>query len=156
EPSFLYSNRSFWYPQSAVTDYATAKLRITVPQQYDCVASGDLAPGSPTIAEGKPGPRKVYEFTATQPLRYLAFVISRFTPSAPATVGLTPDPPGDSDGLPLLTGASYESLNLSVVANPRQAQRGREYAERAADIVQFYSSLVGDCPYPSFTLAIVE
>jgi hypothetical protein len=156
EPSYLYSNRSFWYPQSAVTDYATATLRITIPQQYDCVASGDLAPGSPTIADGKPTPRKIYVFTATQPLRYLAFVISRFTRSDTATVGLALDPPGDSDGLPPLTGASYESLNLAVETNPRQAQRGREYAERAADIVQFYSSLVGDCPYPSFTLAIVE
>src|SRR5437899_4038476 len=28
EPSFLYSNRSFWYPQSSVTDYATARIRI--------------------------------------------------------------------------------------------------------------------------------
>src|SRR5437867_5315891 len=40
EPSFLYSNRSYWYPQSPVTDYATAKMRIAVPAQYDCVASG--------------------------------------------------------------------------------------------------------------------
>src|SRR5207247_1620192 len=31
EPSFLYSNRSFWYPQASVTDYATAKIRISVP-----------------------------------------------------------------------------------------------------------------------------
>ena len=30
EPSFLYSNRSFWYPQSTITDYATAHIRISV------------------------------------------------------------------------------------------------------------------------------
>ena len=40
EPQFLYSNRSYWYPQSPVTDYATAKLTITVPGEYDVVASG--------------------------------------------------------------------------------------------------------------------
>ena len=40
EPRYLYSNRSYWYPQSIVTDYATAKLRITVPAEYDVVASG--------------------------------------------------------------------------------------------------------------------
>src|SRR5262249_27237328 len=28
EPRFLYSNRTYWYPQSTVTDYATAKLRV--------------------------------------------------------------------------------------------------------------------------------
>jgi hypothetical protein len=156
EPSFLYSNRSFWYPQSSVTDYATARMRITIPQQYDCVASGELSPGSPAVADDKATPRKTYVFTATQPLRYLAFVISKFARTDTATVGLAYDPPGDSDGLPPLTGVSYESLSLSVEANPRQAQRGRELAERAADIVQFYTSILGDCPYPSFTLALVE
>ena len=29
EPSFLYSNRSFWYPQSTISDYATARITIT-------------------------------------------------------------------------------------------------------------------------------
>src|SRR5207237_6794148 len=82
EPSFLYSNRSYWYPQSSVTDYATATMRIAVPAQYDCVASGDLAAGSPSLdaKSGTPS-RKVYLFTATQPVRYLAFVISRFVRS---------------------------------------------------------------------------
>ena len=31
EPTFLYSNMSYWYPQSTVTDYATATIQITVP-----------------------------------------------------------------------------------------------------------------------------
>src|SRR5205823_12398112 len=62
EPSFLYSNRSYWYPQSSVTDYATATMRIAVPPQYDCVASGDLAPGSPSLADAKSATqaRKIY------------------------------------------------------------------------------------------------
>ena len=34
ERSFLYSNRSYWYPQATVTDYATASLRITVAVEY--------------------------------------------------------------------------------------------------------------------------
>src|SRR2546430_75513 len=80
EPSFLYSNRSFWYPQSSVTDYATATIRISVPPQYDCVASGDLAAGSPTVNDAKSPAqsRKTYLFSATQPLRYLSFIVSRF------------------------------------------------------------------------------
>jgi len=41
EERYLYSNRSYWYPQAVVTDYATAKLRITVPTEYDVVATGD-------------------------------------------------------------------------------------------------------------------
>ena len=49
EPSYLYSNRSYWYPQAPVSDYATASIRITVPTTLDCVASGELEPGFPTI-----------------------------------------------------------------------------------------------------------
>jgi aminopeptidase N len=51
---------------------------------------------------------------------------------------------------------SYRSLNLSVEANPRQVSRGHDLAERAADIATFYQSLVGDSPYSSFTIALVE
>jgi predicted metalloprotease with PDZ domain len=47
-------------------------------------------------------------------------------------------------------------LNLSVETNPREAQRGREIADRAADIALFYESLIGDSPYSSFTVAVVE
>ncbi|MEZ5286984.1 MAG: hypothetical protein R2712_19695 [Vicinamibacterales bacterium] len=40
EPNWLFSNRAHWYPQGQVTDYATANLRVTVPSEYDVVASG--------------------------------------------------------------------------------------------------------------------
>ena len=40
EPYYLYSNRSYWYPQAQVTDYATAHLRVTVPPDLDVVATG--------------------------------------------------------------------------------------------------------------------
>jgi hypothetical protein len=35
-------------------------------------------------------------------------------------------------------------------------QRGRELAERAADIAMFYESIIGDSPYSSFTVALLE
>jgi Peptidase family M1 domain len=140
EPSYLYTNNSYWYPQSSVTDYATATLRITLPSSYDCVGSGELATGSPIVAAAKDGaPRKTYVFTAAEPVRYLAFLVSRFTHTADQAIALP-----------------NRTLKLSVEANPREAQLGREYADRAADIVRFYASLLDDCPYPSLTLAIVE
>ena len=40
EPSWLFSNRAYWYPQNGATDYATARLRLTVPDGYGVVASG--------------------------------------------------------------------------------------------------------------------
>src|SRR5206468_13096030 len=84
ERSFLYSNRSHWYPQAPFSDYATARLRINVPAGVECVGSGTLAPGYPRAVEPADGgsgdpalARKVYLFNATQPLRYLAIIISR-------------------------------------------------------------------------------
>ena len=40
EPNFLLSSRSYWYPQNPITDYATATLRVIVPEGYGCAASG--------------------------------------------------------------------------------------------------------------------
>jgi aminopeptidase N len=51
---------------------------------------------------------------------------------------------------------TYRSLNLSVEANPRQVSRGRDLADRAADIATFYQSILDDSPYPSFTVALIE
>ncbi len=142
EPSFLYSSRSFWYPQAAVSDYATARIRISVPPAVDCVASGELEAGFPAILAAKDPAlnRKIYLFTAAKPLRYLAFIMSRFARAETSTIGF----------------ASGGTLNLSVEANPRQVQRGREVAERAADIALFYQNIIGDAPYSSFTVALVE
>ncbi len=61
EDKWLFSNRSQWYPQAQVTDYATAVLRITVPAEYAVVASGVQASGSPVVVgsrrRGSPGAR---------------------------------------------------------------------------------------------------
>jgi hypothetical protein len=151
EPSFLYSSRSYWYPQAPVSDYATARIRISVPPAIDCVASGELEPGFPTIIPAKDPAqnRKLYVFTAAQPLRYLAFVLSRFSRAETATIAF----PAATDAP---TGTTYSSLNLSVEANPRQAQRGHDLAERAIDIATFYESLMGDSPFSSFTVALIE
>jgi hypothetical protein len=154
EPNWLYSSRAYWYPQAPVSDYATARIRISVPPTIDVVASGELEAGFPGILPGKDATqnRKIYLFTAAQPLRYLAFIMSRFSRAETATIGLPPPAAGQVPP----SGKVYGSLNLSVEANPRQIQRGREIAARAADIALFYDSIIGDSPYSSFTVALVE
>jgi Peptidase family M1 domain len=153
EPNWLYSSRSFWYPQAPVSDYATATIRISVPASLDCVASGELQGGFPLLSPAKEAAqgRKLYVFVASQPLRYLAFIVSRFVRAETLTIAF----PAAADGGPPLARSNH-SLNLSIEVNPRQAARGRDYAERAASIATFYQSLLGDAPYPSFTVAVVE
>ncbi|MBI4478117.1 MAG: hypothetical protein HY654_13160 [Acidobacteria bacterium] len=198
EPSYIYSNRSYWYPQGSVTDYATASLQITVPASYECIASGELV-GGPVL---EPGPtrladRKRYTFSATQPLRYLAVLVSRLVPVAAQTVAVdgaarAGAPAGRGYGLqasgfgkiapesaflkpearspqpiesetPKLRpqaeqaqGVFYQSVDFRLLTHPRLADRGREIASRAPDIIKFYGSLLGDIPYPGIALAVVE
>lgn len=157
EPSFLYSSRTFWYPQGSVSDYATARMRISVPATLDCVASGMLEPGFPALVQAKDPAqnRKLYVFTASQPLRYLAFIVSRFVRAETVTIGFDQIAEGQDEDPPL-KGVSYDTLSLSVESNPRQAAHSRDLVERAADIAGYYRSLIGDTPYPSFTVALVE
>jgi Peptidase family M1 domain len=153
EANWLYSSRSFWYPQGPVSDYATATIRISVPAALECVASGELQGGFPILVPAKEAAqsRKLYLFVASQPLRYLAFIVSRFVRAETLTIAF------QQDSEPVRVPAHVNhSLNLSVEANPRQTARGHDYAERAANIATFYQSLLGDMPYPSFTVAVVE
>ncbi len=156
EPSFLYSNRVAWYPQATTTDYATATMKISVPAPYEVVASGALQPGWPQIAGSKDdqSERKMYSFSAEQPLRYLAFIVSRFVHANGMTVVFPPFERPDT-GAPR-TGLDYNSLAISIEANPRQTGRAQSFVERTANIAQFYASLVNDVPYPTLTIALVE
>jgi hypothetical protein len=164
EPNWLFSNRSQWYPQNQVTDYATSTIRFTVPAEHTVVASGVHASGSPTAAPAA-GPglptRATYTFVASQPLRYLGVVVSRFTRVDAATVALEIAPPRPATPVttarPSVTAiGSRNTIDLAVEANRRQQDRGREIVNTAADILRLYAALVGDVPYESMTLAMVE
>lgn len=148
EPSYIYSNRSYWYPQSNVSDYATATIRFTVPEDLDVVCSGEPATGSPVLLPGAQGtPRRLFVFSATQPVRYLACVASRL-------------PHSERRALPLPEGmrprASGEGVALRLTTTPRIRGRAREVLEWAEDIEKFYASILGDIPYPDLTVAALE
>jgi hypothetical protein len=141
QPRYLYSNRSYWYPQSTVTDYATATIRVTVPSDYDAIATGQPVE-SPTLPPGGGDTqrrRKTYVFESSRPVRYLALIVSHFNRLDNARIAA-----GSSDVL------------LYVQGTPRAAVKVRETSERTAAILSFYASLLGDAPYPSFTLALAE
>jgi hypothetical protein len=139
QTNYLYSNRSYWYPQSTATDYATASIRITVPNDFDAIATGEPV-GSPTSQAGSDSRRRrTFVFEASRPARYLAMIVSRFN-----RVDSTRVNAGGSD------------VSLYLQATPRASVRLRDVSERAAAVFSYYASLAGDAPYPSFTLALVE
>ena len=53
-------------------------------------------------------------------------------------------------------GAGGDPVTLTVEANPRLQSRGRALLQGAEDILRFYTSLTGDAPYASATIALME
>jgi hypothetical protein len=149
EPHFLLSNRSFWYPQNPVPDYATATLRVAVPDGYRAVASGQPVGGAATALRDvlAAASGRTFTFRAAQPVRYLAVVISRLTPVAETFVSVVDDP---------AVGTGVDRVVIAAEATPRQRTRARGLAKTAEDILRFYASIIGDAPYASATLAVLE
>jgi hypothetical protein len=180
EPAYLYSSRTFWYPQSPVSNFATATIRVSVPEELACLATGEPLDGFPRLIGGTGGaPRlRMFAFRADRPVRYLSFVVSRFLPVGRFAVafGGTPGPDeanrtsegvsgsaGPSAERPSGAGTdsssastSYESLAIAISATPFQGARARQLMDRAGNIAKFYQSVVGDAPYSSFSVALVD
>ena len=170
EPNWLLSNRSAWYPQSSVSDFATATLRVAVPVEYLVAASGVPVSSEPELlppASGMPA-RHAFTFRTGHPVRYLGAVVSRMTRVDAATVALDivvpplPPPPKSVTLAQLLAPpkpppvGGRNTVELVTIGNRRQEGRAREVLETAADILRFYASLMGDAPYPAFTVAMLE
>ena len=155
ERRYIYSGSTAWYPRGIVPDFATATMELTVPADYGVIASGDAADDNPPLSQqdDQLGP-KSYRFTTLQPAKYLSAVLSRFWPhdtpvrEVPIDVA-TPMPP-------VRSGVVYDSVELAVETNPRSAEEIDEYHERAQDILTFYGSIIGDVPYPTFTIALTD
>jgi hypothetical protein len=139
EPHYLYSNRSYWYAQAPQSDYATATIRFTVPSSYGAVCSGEPAAGSPVTLRVGQDERRLHVFTAQAPVRYLSCVVSRFAAidAREVTVGET-------------------TMPMTMTSTARQRSRGREVLNRAAAMMEFYGTLVGEAPYPSLSIAVLE
>jgi hypothetical protein len=77
-------------------------------------------------------------FNAAEPARYLALIITRFNASVSTRVK-----------------AGTTDVSLHLRSTPRAGIR-RDMDERTAAVFAYYASLVGEAPYPSFTLALLE
>ena len=125
---------SYWYPQSTVTDYATATIQITVPAVYGCIASGEqrvrFSADDSTGRGPRHRPRKVYVFAAERPLRYFAFLVAKLNRgrSMDGRVRRRCDRSMRSTkpATPVVDAEPYKKLDLIVEAHPRQANRGKE------------------------------
>ena len=179
EPRYIYSNNSYWYPQSTVSDYALGTVHVTVPNEYDVVATGTSTGPPKPVTETPAGarPQKTFVFQNDRPVRYLSCVISRMTSVVSTRLPIRPSSgdfgdvrvdipdPAAPNPQPSARPASTSpdpaprdetSLALNVRANARQVGRARNIAEQTSAILAYYASIIGEAPYPSFTLAVTE
>ena len=161
ERYWMFSNRAVWYPQTPVSDYATATMHVSVPAGYQVVGSGRQPLGSPEsmppVTPSQPGIRR-YTFEALQPVRYLSVAVSTLIRTDAATVVL--DGVQDFGQKPehkLLQGLPpRNTLDVTVDATPQLQSRGRAIMTDVADIVRYYTKIFGDIPYESVGLGLLE
>ena len=157
-PRYVYSNSSYWYPQATTSDYATATMDLSVPHDYGIIASGEPAENNPplwTESNTRNTVQRRYRFVTTQPARYLSCVISQFVADATTARDITFEHQTDTPQ-PQRSGVSYNNLSLNVRANARNQEHVGMHYQDTADILKFYGSLIGDVPYPTFTLVLTD
>ena len=145
EQSFLYSNQSFWYAQAPGNGYSTATLRVRVPQNFSCVASGEL------VESSNPVPKRRFTFIAAKPARYFACLITPLVQGASRVLKVGSPGPGERGSV-----GATPSMNLEVKSNPRLQRLAKPLADTAGEILEYYASLMGESPYPDATVAAVE
>jgi Peptidase family M1 domain len=124
-----YSNRTAWYPQAGTDDYATARLRLDVPDGWSALTGGVR------LASRREGGRHLQEYRQDLPAKYITVVVGRF----------------QEVGHKIDEGRTLEAFGL--IRTRSEAERT---LEQASDILHFFESEFGPYPYATLRLAVVE
>ena len=158
---YLLSARSYWYPQPQTSGYATATVRVTLPADFSCVATGEALPGFRMAVSISGRAMQVWAFRAFEPVRYLALVAGRFRapvtgtlPLADEAVAAAPRPVEGvrQPGFRVRDRMPFDQLATAGVSGRRLA----ELSAWTAEIYRYYFSLIGDAPYTRLTLAAAD
>jgi hypothetical protein len=136
ETSF-YTHAGFWYPGPADEDYFPARLTLTVPPEYTCVASGELVKSAlredmDDVAALEQAGNAIYTFVSRAPVKYLSFIVGKFDRRK--------ERPGE---VPISSVVSNEVLDSKP-----------GLVDQAADILDFYSAAFGRYPYKQLSIVL--
>lgn len=158
---YLLSTKSYWYPQPQTSGYATATLRLTLPEDFTCTATGEPVAGFRAVVSASGRPMRAWAFRAFEPVRYLSVIAARFRPPVAGTLALVDEPsapatrPAEGSRQPGFRVREYipfDQLGTQGISRRRQ----EELAGWTRDIFRFYLSRMGDAPYSRMTLAVVD
>jgi hypothetical protein len=151
EPRYIYSNRSYWYPQALNTDYATATMNLSVPEGWNVVASGNQIESTVSTEQNS------FSFVAVQPTRYLSAVVTRFEDRETPVQHIHFERDLARPTLARTDGAVYyDTLSINAYGSPQSVAAIDTTIDKTAEIASFYASLLGDLPYPSITVALTD
>jgi len=135
--TFFYTHAGNWYPGPSGEDYFEARLTVSVPPEYKCVATGEMVASGRLddlgdLAAIEKAGNAVYTFVSLSPVKYLSFIVGKFDKSR-----LRPGP------VPVAVHVSSE------VMDSRPA-----IADRAAAILDFYGRAFGPFPYRKLDIVL--
>jgi hypothetical protein len=128
--TYLFSQRAKWYPSPSENDYFQARIKISVPSTFQCISNGEMIEtyflnDTERVREKDEAENAVFIFDLKYPVKYLTFIIGKFT-----NVG------EDHDSVPMQhfysSGVLLEKKGLLKVAK---------------NIAQFYEKKFGAYPY---------
>jgi hypothetical protein len=79
----LFTQSGLWYPEPPQEDYFQARLKLVVPPEYRCVASGELVENGRwnemnDVVEIEKTGNAVYTFETKFPIKYISFIVGKF------------------------------------------------------------------------------
>lgn len=125
-PTFLYSNQALWYPQLLCKPYSQVQTTIRVPAGYAAIANGTL------VKLEEHSDSNVYMYSSDLPVKYFSMLVGRLRGT------LTRD-----SIVPIK--AYFYDIDRSNAA---------KQAEKADQILRFYSNYFGRYPYRNLNLAL--
>lgn len=133
--TYLYSQSAYWYPSPPDEDYFKARLKIIIPPEYACISNGELIEKTrlnnvEKVEEIEKMGSAVYVFQTEYPLKYISFIVGKFTKVQE-----------DSSPLPL---KFFKSSDFRF--------QKKELLNQAKDILRFYESKFGPYPYEKLTI----
>ncbi|HEX6740100.1 MAG TPA: M1 family aminopeptidase [Vicinamibacteria bacterium] len=129
EPVIVLTNQFPWYPQSGTDDFATATIRLDVPQGYTALTGGTRQ------AMIQAGNRARFEYRLSQPGKYFSVALGRL----------------GEVGLRKVGGSTLEAWSVG-----RTRGEAAKLLDQAGDMAAFYETLFGPCPFPVLRLALFE
>jgi hypothetical protein len=135
--TYFFSQAGNWYPGPAEEDYFMARLRLIVPPDYKCVASGELVERGRwsemgNVVDVEKAGSSTYTFESRNPVKYMSFIVGRFDRDREW-----------KDPVPIQT---YFSQDVPV--------KDTSVFAPAKDILDFYVKSFG--PFPYEKLGIVQ